>query len=237
MSDANRVTRCKRWYELNLPKLRTRELARAAGWPMALFGAVLFSIHRLFGLRWGGGVFFPEEVTLIWDVPLSEIQAPSELDAIGFTPLAAFELPEFSGENVTGLFHDADRQTYCETFLVRTDEGVKGQGVSFSTYVAGEPRGLMRTVQNWQAAPFDPAEHHRYQCVPGSLAQAYRAHRDWLGEASSRVLPTNLDNFWALSGEGHRLLGDYLRERGVWVEATSQEVGKLLSQKGLSRGC
>ncbi len=236
MTDANRVTRCDRWYELNLPKLRTRELARASGWPMALFATLLFSVHRLFGLRWGGGVLFPAEVTLIWDVPITEIEAPAELDELGFTPLSAFELPEFSGENVTGLFHDAARSTYCEIFLVRTEEGVKGRGIAFSSFVPGNPRRLLRTVQNWQVAPFDPAEHQQYRCVPGTLADSYQAHGAWISEASPRILPATLDNFWTFSGEGHRLLGEYLRERGVWVDANPAAVAELLRRKGLRRG-
>jgi hypothetical protein len=235
MAQLNRITRCTQWYDLNLTALRPREIIRAAGWGTGLFGIVFTLFPRLFGLPIRTGTLFPAEVTVIWDVPFDEVDIPDELSSLGFTNLHAFELPEFSGDNVTVLLADRDRRTFCEVVAVRM-EGEHQTAVSFSSYFPGKPPSRIRTVQSWKANPLDQPEGYYNQCVPGTLTETYEAHRAWLSTFPTTAIETTWQNFLDRNHADHRFLCDYYAERRVWIDARDEDVDRLLRQKRLREG-
>jgi hypothetical protein len=228
------VTKCRQWYELNLAALQLREVYRATGPIETVLGLFLWRIPGLLGVRMPAGLLFPEEVTLLWDVPRDEVEENEKLLDLGFEFLAAFELPEFSGDNLTTLYHDAERETYCEVVFSRA-RGESGGGIVFSSHFPGPSPLLAKTVRSWKVSPLERPEEFLAQCVPGSLEQAYQAHRRWLGELSQAPLPTSRDLFEKRNVEHHRMLGDRCVERGVWVEARPALVKSLLRQKRLKQ--
>src|SRR5262245_13646825 len=226
------VTKCRQWYELNLAGLRLREVYRAAGPAGVLLGLFVWRIPGMLGARSPGGLLFPEDVTLLWDVPDEEVAEDERLLDLGFEFLAAFELPEFSGDNLTTLYHDAERTTYCESVFSRA-QGTSAAAMVFTSHLPGPSPVLIKTVQTWKASPLDRPEEMPVQCVPGSLERAYDAHREWLRMLDQAPIRTSRDRFEKASAEHHRILSDFYAERGVWVEARPGLVKNLLRQKRL----
>ena len=230
MSELNRVTRCRRWYELNVAALRYREWRRATNWCMGLIGATLMAVPRVLRLPFHTGTLFPEEVTIIWDVPIDEGTLPEELTLLGFRPLAALELPEFSGENLTCLLADEHRTTYCEVMQVRGEDQTAMSGISLTSYFADR---RLKTVQSWQVAPLDQPENYLNRRVRGSLELAYFTHRQWLAEFAERPATTSRQHFIDVANAQHRRLGEYYAGRRLWLEAGADKVDALLRAKGL----
>ncbi len=235
LSDAERVTRCRRWYELNLGALRFREIRRAVGWWKAPMTALMFGITRRLGTLPRTRTLFPEDVTVIWDVPLDQASPPPELEALGFTPLVAFELPEFSGENVTCLFADPERKVYCELSWARGSEDMEMSNFSFSSYFPGLPRHRLKTVSTWHVVPLDQPAGFRNRKARGGLAAVYRAHRRWLATVPEQPTETTRANFFTACHEDHRVLCDLYVARQVYVPAQPEDVARLLIAKGLRR--
>jgi hypothetical protein len=207
---------------------------RAAGPSGAVFGLFMFNLPGLLGVRLPGGLLFPEDVTLIWDVPDEEIEEDERLLDLGFEVLASFELPEFSGDNLTTLYHDAERTTFCEVIFTRA-QGESAGGMVFSSHFPGPSPLLVKTVLSWKASPLDRPEEMPVQCVPGPPEKAYEAHREWLGTLDQAPVRTSRDQFEKAGAEHYRMLCDLYVERGVWVKARPGLVTQLLRQKGLKR--
>jgi hypothetical protein len=219
---------------LNLAALRFREMRRSAGWGGALGGTLLWGVPKLLGVVVRSTVLFPAEVTLIWDVPLGAIDVPEELLELGFEMLGAFELPEFTGDNVTCMLRDLDRQTYCEIVYARA-HGMEQSALSFQSTLRGARPRWLKTVQEWRASPLDRPDDTPCRCVPGRLAETYAAHRRWLQTLESRPVETSRQHFLDCSVAEHRLLCARLVERRLWVEARPELVQQLLREKGLKR--
>jgi|GEM_PF-7068395 len=233
MSKPNRISRCPEWFDLNMTGLRAHEIIRAAGWGSGIFGVIILALPRLLGIPFRTGTLFPSEVTLIWDVPLDEVEIPRELEELGFQPIRAIELPEFTGENVTCILGDQDRSTFCELVFVRMPNGETGQGISFSSYFEGEPLTRIKTFMDWKVSPLDQPPEFMNQCVPGSLSNAYEAHRSWLATIPMKVVPTTYENFVQRNCIDHARLRDLYVQRRVWIEAREEDVDRLLRKKRL----
>lgn len=232
MKRSSHVTRCRRWYELNLAALKMRELYRSGGIGTAILGLFLFRLPGLLGMRLPGGMIFPGEVTVIWDVSLDELEEQEDLYDLGFRPLGAFELPEFSGINDTLVLRDRDKTTYCEVINVRA-QGETGVGVAFSSYRAGEPEQLLKTIQSWKVSPLDRPEDFPCQCVPGRIDAAYDAHREWVESFGGELVPTSLEHFLEASARNHRVLMKHWIARGLYLEARPDVLKKHLKAKEL----
>jgi hypothetical protein len=228
------VTTCRRWYELNLAALRLREMYRADGVAAVGIGLFLWRIPGLFGARVRGGLLFPEAVTLMWEEPRDEVEEDDRLLDLGLELLGAFELPEFSGDNITHLYHDADRTTYCEAVLSRA-RGMTRYGLTLSSHLPGPSPLLLKTVRAWKSSPLDRPEAFPVRCVGGSVEAVYEAHRDWLADCGREPIPTSRKRFDETSARHYRMLRDVYVERGLWVEARPWLVKQLLRDKGLKR--
>lgn len=236
MAELNRITRCSDWYELNMTALHAHELMRAAGVLQGLIGMVFIALPKLFGVPLRTSTLFPSEVTLIWDVPLEEVRIPEELEELGFRPLKAIELPEFTGENVTAVLADHDRVTFCEVVFVRMPNGEVGTGASFSSYFPGEPLMRIKTFTEWKISPLDQPPEFMNQMVPGSLTNAYEAHRSWLATFPKNPIPTTYESFEHRNKIDHCRLRDIYVQRRVWIEARDEDVARLLRKKRLREG-
>jgi hypothetical protein len=232
MPALNMVSRCPQWYELNLAGLRFRELRKATNFGSALVVYAISLPFRIFGAALRGGMLFPREVTVMWDVPLDEVDIPEEFADLGFTVECAFELPEFSGENVTCLLLDRERTTFAEVLFARI-QGMQSTGIVFSSELASDPPVHVKTTQKWEAAPLDYPDGYVVQCVPGLLADTYEAHYRLLKEQPQRPRAMDRQSFFEFSHRGHRRLGEYYVQRGVWIPAREEVIDKLLEQKGL----
>jgi hypothetical protein len=227
------ITTCRQWYELNMAGLRFREIERAAGVAGVVIGLFLWRIPGLLGFRVRGGLLFPEKVTLMWDEPFDEIEEVTEdeqLAEMGFRLLSSFELPEFSGDNITHLHQDEARTTYAEVVLSRA-KGMSMSAVTFTSHLPGPVP--VKTIRAWKASPLDRPEEFPVRCVPGSLRKMYKAHRAWLDELGQQPAQTSRDEFERTSAELYRVLAEYYIARGLWIEARPELVKQLLRQKGL----
>lgn len=228
------VTKCRRWYELNLAALRLRELYRADGVAAVGIGLFLWRLPGLFGFRIPSGTLFPEKVTLMWEEPRDEVEEDDRLLDLGFELLGAFELPEFTGDNLTQLYHDEERTTYCEVVYSRA-KGMTGYALTFSSHLPGPSPLLIKTVRAWKSSPLDRPREFPVRCVGGPLEAVYQAHRDWLAGCEREPMRTSRDRFDETSAAHYRMLRDVYVERGVWVEARPALVKQLLRDKGLKR--
>jgi hypothetical protein len=229
------ITTCQQWYELNLAALRFREMNRAAGIPAVVIGLFAWRIPALLGLRVPGGMVFPEKVTLMWDEPFDEIderREDEELAELGFRLLSSFELPEFSGDNITHLHQDEARTTYAEVVLSRA-KGMSMAGITLTSHLPGPVP--VKTVRAWTASPLDRPEEFPVRRVPGSVKKMYRAHRDWLDELGQQPAQTSREEFERTSAELYRVLADHYIARGLWIEARPALVKQLLRDKGLKQ--
>lgn len=236
MAELNRITRCPEWFELNMSGLNAREVIRAAGWVQGLIGMLFIGLPKLFGVPLRTGTLFPSEVTLVWDVPLEEVEVPDELAELGFKPIRAFELPEFTGENVTCVLGDQDQTIFCEVVFVRMPNGETGSGSSFTSYFPGEPLTRIKTFTEWKVSPLDQPEEFMNQMIPGSLTNAYEAHRSWLNTFTTKAIPTTFENFVHRNSIDHCRLRDIYVQRHVWIEAKDEDVARLLRKKRLREG-
>jgi hypothetical protein len=209
-------------------------LHRSGGLGAAILGLFLWRIPGLFGATIRGGMVFPSEVTVVWDVDVEELAEQDDLLDLGFRPIAAFELPEFSGVNDTLLLRDRDRTTYCEVINARA-QGEVGVGFAFSSYLAGKPERLLKTVQSWKTAPLDRPDDFPCQCVPGPAEDAYEAHVDWVASFGGALVPASRDHFLEAAARDHRRLMKHWTARGAFVEARPHLVRQLLRQKGLKQ--
>jgi hypothetical protein len=228
------VTKCRRWYELNLAALRLRELYRADGVAAVCIGLVIWRLPGLFGIRIPAGLLFPEKVTLMWEEPRDEVDEDERLLDLGFELLGAFELPEFSGDNITHVYHDEERTTYAEVVFSRA-KGMTGYSLTFSSHLPGPSPLLLKTLRAWKSSPLDRPEEFPVRCVSGSLEAAYQAHRDWLDDCGQEPIRTSRNEFDRTSAEHYGMLRDVYVERGVWVESRPHLVKQLLRDKGLKR--
>ena len=229
------ITTCQQWYELNLAALRFREMHRAAGVPAVVIGLFVWRIPGLLGLRVRGGMVFPEKVTLMWDEPFDEIEErpeDEELADMGFRLLSSFELPEFSGNNITHLHQDEARTTYAEVVLTQA-QGMTLAGVTLTSHLPGPVP--VKTIRAWKASPLDRPEEFPVRCVPGPLRKMYKAHRACLDELGQKPAPTSREEFERTSAELYRVLAEHYIARGLWVEARPQLVKQLLREKGLKQ--
>jgi len=230
------ITTCEQWYELNLAALRFKEIDRAAGVAGVVIGLFIWRLPGLLGLRVPGGMLFPEKVTLMWDEPFDEIDEVTEdeqLADLGFRLLSSFELPEFSGDNITHLHQDKERTTYAEVILARA-KGTSMSSVTLTSHLPGPVP--VKTIRAWKASPLDrPEEFPPIRCVPGSLRKMYKAHRARLDELGQKPALTSREEFERTSAELYRVLAEYYIARGLWIEARPDLVKKLLREKGLKR--
>jgi hypothetical protein len=229
------ITTCQQWYELNMAALRFKEIERAAGVAGVVIGLFIWRLPGLLGLRVPGGMLFPEKVALMWDEPFDEIDEVTEDEQLadaGFRLLSSFELPEFSGDNITHLHQDEARTTYAEVVLSRA-KGMSMSGITLTSHLPGPVP--VKTIRAWTASPLDRPEEFPVRCVPGPVRKMYKAHRAWLDELGQKPALTSREEFERTSAELYRVLAEFYIARGLWIEARPHLVQQLLREKGLKR--
>lgn len=223
-----RVTRCTTWLRLRMRGLRFSEIARAVGPGMGAFGWLL---SRLFELK--GNELQPLEVTLIEPIA-GEPQVGREIERLGFTKLAAFALPEFTGDNATHVYVDRAGTTVAEAVWLKTPGGERST-VAFSSMIEGGPVTRLRTVEAWRDAPLDPPPGWRVRAHAGALAERADGHRAALAALEgkpARLEPAALFDYLHAS---HLEATRHAWTRGAYQVAEPELVAALFAAKGLVR--
>jgi hypothetical protein len=174
----------------------------------------------------------PAEITLIWPLDADEIEVPKEIAELGFRHLITIELPELSGENASALLVDPTGATFVELCHVKFDQGQAGHSYSFFSNLA-HPRGHLRTVLQWNAAPLHRPAAFRVQRVRGSYRDAYAAHVAALAKAPGEPLAMTVPQLLQRAQEDHRVLSEHYVRRGIYVPAAAADIDRLLERKGL----
>ena len=141
-----RVTRCSTWLRL-----------RGLGW----------ALSRVAELK--GNDLAPLEVTLVEPIA-GEPQVGREIERLGFTKLAAFTLPEFTGDNATHVYLDHAGTTLAEAVWFKATGGERNT-VALSSLIEGAAMSRLRTVEEPRDAPLDPPPGWAVRFQAGPLSE------------------------------------------------------------------
>ena len=225
---APRVTRCATWLRLRMRGLRYREIARAVGpW----MGGVGFLLSRVAELR--GDDLIPLEVTLVEPIT-GEPQVGREIERLGFTKLAAFTLPEFTGENASHVYASQDGGAIAEAIWFKGTGGERTT-VAFSSLIEGGPIRRLRSVELPRDAPLDPPEGWAVHFDAGTLAERAERHRAALAALQGKPVHVDAATFLDQLHLGHLESMRYSLGRGASQVAEPELVEALFAAKGLTR--
>lgn len=225
------VSRCPRWYELNMHALSFTEMRRACdSFLQAVIGFAYFRL--LGGTAPGAAILVPESITVVETVAVEGLELPGELADMGFTLAQAFHLPEFTGDNLTCCFIDRHGTSTCDVVFARVNDQFQSEAIFYSHF-GGRPIRSIKTIGAWRADPLERPPEKPVRCVPGDLRTRYEAHRQWLSSEPGTPERLTWERILAMSHDSHRELVQHYLARGVYRPASLPRVTALLRRKGL----
>lgn len=208
--------------------LRFREIARAVGpW----MGALGWALSRVADLK--GDELAPLEVTLVEPIA-GEPQVGREIERLGFTKLAAFTLPEFTGDNATHVYVDQAGTTLAEAVWFKAPGGERST-VALSSMLEGGPVTRLRTVEETRDAPLDPPPGWLVRFQIGSFVERCEGHRAALAALEGTPVPVVLATLFDQLHLGHLEGLRHALARGAYQVAEPELVEALFAAKGLLR--
>ncbi|MBI1944113.1 MAG: hypothetical protein HYS27_00380 [Deltaproteobacteria bacterium] len=225
---APRVTRCTTWLRLRMRGLRYREISRAVGPWMGALGWALSRVTEL-----SSNELAPLEVTLIEPIA-GEPQVGREIERLGFTKLAAFTLPEFTGENSTHVYLDHAGTTLAEAVWFKAVGGERTT-VALSSLVEGGSVTRLRTVELPKDAPLDPPPGWLVRFQAGALGDRVDGHRAALAALTGKPVSVEPATLYDHLHIGHLEAMRHAFTRGAYQAAEPAQVEALFAAKGLTR--
>ncbi|OGQ13171.1 MAG: hypothetical protein A2138_05060 [Deltaproteobacteria bacterium RBG_16_71_12] len=223
-----RVTRCSTWLRLRLRGLRYREIARAVGpW----MGGLGWALSRVAELK--GNDLAPLEVTLVEPIA-GEPQVGREIERLGFTKLAAFTLPEFTGDNATHVYLDHAGTTLAEAVWFKATGGERNT-VALSSLIEGAAMSRLRTVEEPRDAPLDPPPGWAVRFQAGPLSERVEGHRAALAALDGKSVRVDAATLFDQLHLGHLEGMRHALARGAYQPAEPELVEALFADKGLLR--
>lgn len=225
---APRVTRCSTWLRLRMRGLRFHEIARAVGpW----MGALGWALSRVAELK--GNDLAPLEVTLIEPIA-GEPLVGREIERLGFSKLAAFTLPEVTGDNATHVFADHAGTTLAEAVWFKSTGGER-TAVALSSLLEGGSVTRLRSVEVTRDAPLDPPPGWVVRFQAGTLAERVEGHRAALAALEGRAVRIEPAALYDHLHVGHLEGMRHALARGAYQPAEAELVQALFAAKGLVR--